>query len=56
MRYIFVLMAIFGAGTQIFAQDKRPNIVWMITEDMSPNLGCYGDRNAITPNLDKLAS
>ena len=38
------------------SKEKRPNIIWMITEDMSPNLGCYGDSNAITPNLDKLAS
>ena len=34
----------------------RPNIVWIVTEDISPNLGCYGDPDAITPNLDRLAS
>ena len=33
----------------------RPNILWITAEDMSPNLGCYGDRYATTPNLDKLA-
>lgn len=37
------------------ADDKRPNIVWIVTEDISPNLGCYGDPDAITPNLDKFA-
>ncbi len=35
---------------------KRPNIVWLCLEDCSANLGCYGDRQAITPNIDKLAS
>ncbi|MBL8234064.1 MAG: sulfatase-like hydrolase/transferase [Bryobacterales bacterium] len=35
---------------------KRPNILWISCEDMSPQLGCYGDPLAITPNLDKLAS
>lgn len=34
---------------------ERPNIVWIIGEDMGPELGCYGDRNAITPNMDRLA-
>ena len=35
---------------------KRPNILWISTEDMSPHLGCYGDNTARTPNIDKLAS
>jgi uncharacterized sulfatase len=34
----------------------RPNILWLSTEDISPDLGCYGDGYAITPNLDRLAS
>lgn len=33
----------------------RPNILWITTEDMSPSLGCYGDKNAYTPNLDEFA-
>jgi N-sulfoglucosamine sulfohydrolase len=35
---------------------RRPNIVWISTEDFSPHLGCYGDRVAQTPNIDRLAS
>jgi N-sulfoglucosamine sulfohydrolase len=34
----------------------RPNILWISAEDISPDLGCYGDSYAITPNIDKLAS
>ena len=34
---------------------KWPNILWISTEDISPDLGCYGDSYAITPNIDKLA-
>ncbi len=33
----------------------RPNILWVSTEDISPNLGCYGDPHAHTPTLDQLA-
>lgn len=35
---------------------KKPNILWLLAEDMCPNLGCYGDADAITPNLDQLAN
>lgn len=36
--------------------ERRPNILWISTEDFSPHLGCYGDQVAQTPNIDKLAS
>ena len=35
---------------------NRPNILWITCEDMSPNMGCYGDNYAKTPNLDRLAA
>ncbi|MHB8897111.1 MAG: sulfatase family protein, partial [Thermoguttaceae bacterium] len=35
---------------------ERPNILWITAEDISPNLGCFGDADAITPNLDKFAA
>jgi N-sulfoglucosamine sulfohydrolase len=34
---------------------SHPNIVWIVGEDLGPELGCYGDTNAITPNIDRLA-
>ncbi len=34
---------------------ERPNILWITCEDSSPDLGCYGDPEARTPNLDRLA-
>ncbi|MFC7293074.1 sulfatase [Hirschia litorea] len=36
-------------------QDKRPNILWIMSEDMGPELGIYGTPETITPNLDALA-
>ena len=33
----------------------RPNILWLIAEDFSPDLGCYGTKEVSTPNLDRLA-
>ncbi|RUL87074.1 DUF229 domain-containing protein [Tautonia sociabilis] len=34
----------------------RPNILWITCEDISPNVGAFGDPYAVTPNIDRLAS
>ena len=34
---------------------ERPSILWISLEDISPDLGCYGDEYAVTPNIDALA-
>lgn len=34
---------------------QRPNILWITCEDMSPQLGAWGDGYARTPNIDRLA-
>jgi len=33
----------------------RPNILLIIVDDLRTTLGCYGDVNAYTPNIDTLA-
>lgn len=38
------------------ANASRPNIIWVLGEDMSPQLGCYGEPLIQTPNLDRMAS
>ena len=35
---------------------KKPNILWIIAEDASPHIGCYGETAIKTPNLDALAA
>lgn len=37
------------------ANAAKPNILWLIAEDLGPALGCYGQKNVSTPNLDRLA-
>lgn len=34
---------------------SAPNVLWIVFEDISPNLGAYGDEYAATPNLDRFA-
>ncbi len=54
---IFVAWTIWvlGAGAAV-ASSERPNFLWLSSEDNGPELGCYGDPDAITPNLDALAA
>lgn len=36
--------------------EEKPNILWLTYEDTSPQfIGCYGNPDAKTPNIDKLA-
>ena len=42
--------------TAVPALAERPNILLIVSEDNGPELGCYGDPYARTPNLDQLAS
>jgi N-sulfoglucosamine sulfohydrolase len=46
----FLLLALTACSAE------RPNLLWISVEDMSPNLGCYGDTYARTPNLDRFAT
>ena len=36
--------------------ENLPNILWLVAEDISPHLGCYGDTYSVSPNIDRLAS
>ncbi len=48
-----------GALTESSAwssRKRRPNILWIVGENLKLDLGCYGAKNVHTPNLDALAS
>ncbi|VGO19209.1 sulfatase [Pontiella sulfatireligans] len=37
------------------ARATRPNILFIAVDDLKPMLGCYGDTDVLTPNIDTLA-
>lgn len=49
------LLGISLAGCSSGESNDLPNILWITSEDNSALLGCYGDKFATTPFLDKLA-
>ncbi len=59
MRHKLLLIVAFTVFfvTLISAQKTKPNIILFIADDVSwDDLGCYGNRDVKTPNIDKLAS
>lgn len=58
MKHTLMLLAAFllaPLAALDAAELSRPNILWIVAEDINPNFGCYGDAYAVTPVLDKLA-
>ncbi len=53
--FLALLVGILAFSCTAQAADK-PNILWLTSEDHGPQLGCYGDANARTPNVDVLAA
>jgi len=55
LRAAFLFLGLsFGQGA--FASSLRPNVLFILVDDLKPVLGCYGDTSAITPNMDGLAA
>lgn len=51
-----LLCSLAFAPLVIYAKSsERPNILYVTCEDISSRIGCFGDQNAVTPNLDNFA-
>ncbi len=50
-----VALTASAQSAKCFAADNRPNILCITCEDISMIVGCFGDKVAVTPNLDKFS-
>jgi len=60
-RFCFVASVVLLCCTVLQAAEslpagKQPNVLWIIAEDMGPELACYGTPEVWTPNIDRFAA
>tara|TARA_Y100000758_G_scaffold121810_1_gene85821 strand:+ start:24 stop:1919 length:1896 start_codon:yes stop_codon:yes gene_type:complete len=55
IQFFMLLIIIILISCDNRTANLRPNILWITCEDLSPILGCYGDKIANTPNIDLFA-
>ena len=51
---IYISSLIILQSSYVFPEER--NIILFVTDDQSPDAGCYGNKKIKMPNLDKLAS
>lgn len=55
MKYSLLAALLFTLPA-LAQQAPKKNVLFIIVDDMKPLLGCYGDTNARTPHIDRLAA
>jgi arylsulfatase A-like enzyme len=53
--FLFSFWILCSLNSYAQKNEDRPNILWIVSEDNTTMLGCYGDQYATTPQLDKFA-
>jgi len=55
-KILFLLICIFLTAADLKSQNqKKPNVLFIAVDDLRPELGCYGQTQIHSPNIDKLA-
>lgn len=56
-KFLSFSLAMAGSAAAMAAGHKKPNIIFIITDDQPyETIGCFGGSEALTPNIDRLAS
>lgn len=52
----FLFLACVAMWVEAIPAAERPNVLLICVDDLKPALGCYGDKVAKSPNIDRLAA
>lgn len=52
---VLIVLSCQNTFAQIVEEPTKPNVLFIIVDDLKPILGCYGDPFVKTPNIDRFA-
>ena len=55
LRYLLVFLPLLLCCASPEPEPERPNILWLVAEDLSPTIPAFGDSTVVTPHLSRLA-
>ena len=55
IRFVTLLFLFIGTAAQGDTDPPRPNVLFLICDDLNCDLGCYGHQTVQSPNIDRLA-
>ncbi len=57
IRHLLILLVLCGSWSNpLLAGEQRPNVLFLMSDDLNNMLGCYGDPRVKTPHIDRLAA
>jgi len=56
MKKMVITLMMFVAGLCFGADESKPNVLFLMMDDLRPELNCFGESHIISPHIDKLAA
>ncbi|MDX1565877.1 MAG: sulfatase-like hydrolase/transferase, partial [Phycisphaeraceae bacterium] len=57
MKSLAACLALFLTAAGVACAADKPNLIFIMADDLGfGDLGCYGQKNILTPNLDRMAA
>jgi arylsulfatase A-like enzyme len=56
MKKSLIASVMFVAGLCSGSEQSKPNVLFLIMDDLRPELNCFGKSHIISPHMDRLAA